>query len=178
MGWLTGWRPGVLVSVQLRKSAGNPLKCLLMDNTGGGGSLRRAKLGKIASGEDPTTASRNSTAKPCRMGPDEGGRKGRHLAQRWGGWWSTSSGHVHLLTHVLSVHSPPYNPKGTDAKVDHTCWGELRRPISFLHLLPLKVRSHSKCCAVLKSCGTLCCPPTDCSLPGFLSMVVLQATIL
>lgn len=135
MGWLTGWRPGVLVSVQLRKSAGNPLKCLLMDNTGGGGKPRTAvREGLLLRGSNHSVL---GTVRPSPAGwvPDEGERKGRH-PPKWGGWWSTSSGHVHLLTHVLSVHSPPYNPKGTDAKVDHTCWGELRPPISFLHLLP------------------------------------------
>ena len=69
MGWLTVWRPGVLVSVQLQKSSGNPLKCLLMDNTGGGGKPQTAvREGLLLRGSNHSVLG-TSVAKPRRMGP-------------------------------------------------------------------------------------------------------------
>ena len=140
MGWLTSWRPGVLSSVWLHKSAGNPVKCLIVDNAGGGGKPQTAvREGLLLRGSNHSVLG-TSVARPHRVGLSPGWEEGMSPTEGGGGWWSTSSGHISLLTHALSVHLPSYNPKGTDAKVDHTCWREIRPPISFLHLLPSKVR--------------------------------------
>lgn len=118
----------------------NPVKCLIVDNTGGGGKPQTAvREGLLLRGSNHGVLG-TSVARPRRVGLSPGWEEGTSPTEGAGGWWSTSSGHVSLLTHALSVHSPPYNPTGTDAKVDHTCWGEIMPPISFLHLLPSKVR--------------------------------------
>ena len=166
MGWLTGWRPGVLVSVQLRKSAGNPPKCLLVDNTGGGGKPRTAvREGLLLRGSNHSVL---GTVRPSPAGwvPDEGGRKGRHPPKDGvAGGPPLLGTSTCLHTCFLFTHLP------TTLKEQMLKWttpaGENSgRLYPFCIYYPEKSGSHSKCCAVLKSCGTLCCP-TDCSLPGF-----------